>query len=261
MLRYRIISAVIGIVLILSLLRWGRVPFSVLISLVTLLGLYEFYRMVRQNGLQPKAILGTITGLAFAPVALWRGEKGIELVLIGAVAVFFVWYLLVLGKNQATLNCSYTVFGSLYVGFLLSYLVLIRDLKGGSLLLILVLVATWVSDSSAYVAGKLFGRRRMAPKLSPGKTWEGALTALMVTPVAAVAFVYVDGLGVLGRIILGLIISLSSQVGDLVESGIKRDMGVKDTGWLIPGHGGILDRFDSLIFSGFASYYFLKLVL
>jgi phosphatidate cytidylyltransferase len=261
MLRYRIISAVIGIVLILSLLRWGRVPFSVLISLVTLLGLYEFYRMVRQNGLQPKSILGTLTGLAFVPVALWRGERGIELVLIVALAVFFVWYLLVLGKSQATLNCSYTVFGSLYIGFLLSYLVLIHDLRNGSVLVILILVATWVSDSTAYIAGKLFGRRRMAPKLSPGKTWEGALAALLVTPIVTASFIYVDGLSILGKIILGLIVSVSAQVGDLVESGIKRDMGVKDTGWLIPGHGGILDRFDSLIFSGFASYYFLKLVL
>lgn len=261
MLRYRIISGIIGIALVLSLLRWGRVPFFALISLVTVLGLNEFYRMVRRNGLRPNMVLGTVVGFSFSLAALLRGEKGLELALIIALVIFFFWYLLVLGKSQATLNCSYTAFGSLYVGFLLSYLILIRDLENDWLLVVLILIATWVSDSAAYVMGKLFGRTKMAPQLSPGKTWEGALAALILTPLASAGFVYASELSVLSRIVLGLIISTAAQIGDLVESGIKRDMGVKDTGWLIPGHGGILDRFDSLIFSGFASYYFLKLVL
>ncbi len=101
----------------------------------------------------------------------------------------------------------------------------------------------------------------MAPQLSPGKTWEGAGIGLTATLIIAALLPFIPELNLYERLVFGLIISTSSQLGDLAESGLKREMGVKDSSQLIPGHGGILDRFDSLLFSGFAAYYFLKVVL
>lgn len=261
MLLYRVISAVIGIALFLGVLRWGRIPFFILVSFIILLGLWELYTMLQRIDIRPNFVLGMVGGIGFSLGALLEGEKGLEFVLIIAVVVFFFWYLLVLGKTEATLNCSYTLFGSLYVGFLLSYLILIRDLSSSWLLIVFVLATTWVSDTAGYIGGRFWGKRKMAPRLSPSKTWEGAVAAVVVTTTVAVFLPFIPELDFTSRAILGLIVSLASQLGDLAESGLKREMGVKDASRLIPGHGGILDRFDSLLFSGFAAYYFLKVVL
>ncbi len=261
MLGYRIISAVIGIILILGVLRWGEVPFFILVSLIILFGLWEFYTMVQRINIKPNLLLGIVGGMSFSLAALLESEKGLQLVLIIAVVVSFFWYLLVLGRTEATLNCSYTLFGSLYVGFLLSYLILLRGLSNSWLVVVFVLVTTWASDTAAYVGGRFLGRRKMAPQLSPGKTWEGAGIGLTATLIIAALLPFIPELNLYERLVFGLIISTSSQLGDLAESGLKREMGVKDSSQLIPGHGGILDRFDSLLFSGFAAYYFLKVVL
>jgi len=260
MFKTRVLSAAIGIPLIIGLTLWGRIPFFVFILTVTFLGLYEFYQMLRRQHLEPNLVLGMGSSFLYIFGALLWKEKGLEASLILVVAIYFLWYLLVLGKPTATLNCAFTIFGSLYIGFLLSYLILIYRLPAGRSLVLLVLGATWVADTAAYGVGTLIGRRKLAPKISPSKTWEGITGAVLITSLVTAGLYFIP-LTFEQRLIFGLIVGIASQLGDLAESKLKREMAVKDAGQLIPGHGGILDRFDSLLFSGIVAYYYLKLVL
>lgn len=261
MLKTRIISAAIGIPIIIGLILWGRLPFFVLVTIIVAVGLYEFYQMLLHQSLHPNLIIGIASGVAFCLGALLRGEKGLEISLIILATVYFLWYLTVLGRPSAILDCAFTIFGSLYIGFLFSYLILMYDLPSGRLLIFLIIGGTWVADTSAYTVGTLIGKRKLAPGVSPHKTWEGAIAAVLFTPLVLASLYFFPVLSVSERIVLGLIVGVTSQIGDLAESKLKREMEVKDAGWIIPGHGGVLDRFDSLLFGGIVVYYYLKFVI
>jgi phosphatidate cytidylyltransferase len=123
------------------------------------------------------------------------------------------------------------------------------------------MVATWIADTSAYGVGSSIGKRKLAPLISPHKTWEGTMAAVLVTPLVLAFLTFFPKITISERIFLGFLIGITSQLGDLAESKLKREMKVKDAGWLIPGHGGILDRFDSLLFGGVVAYYYLKFIM
>jgi phosphatidate cytidylyltransferase len=154
----------------------------------------------------------------------------------------------------------WTIAGILYVGWLLSHLVALRGLDNGQNWVFFVLYVTWVSDSAAFLIGRRFGRHKLAPHISPGKTWEGTIAGLGGAILMSILFFmptyYQLPLTNWQVILLGILVSIFGQVGDLVESLLKRNMGVKDSGRLMPGHGGVLDRIDSLIFAGIVVYYY-----
>jgi phosphatidate cytidylyltransferase len=145
---------------------------------------------------------------------------------------------------------------ALWVGAPLAHLGLLKGLPGGTFLVLVAVVGPWISDSSAYFAGRFLGRHMLFPTLSPKKTVEGAIGGLLLTVVVVVPFAYAFlGLGIIEALVLGAAISVFSQVGDLFESTLKRLLEIKDLGSILPGHGGILDRIDSLLFTAPAVYY------
>jgi phosphatidate cytidylyltransferase len=170
------------------------------------------------------------------------------------------------------LSVSVTVFGAVYTGLLL-FALFLRHLPGiesrlhGTVLLLAPVVLTWINDSFAYFGGRTWGKHKLIPKVSPGKTVEGAVCALFGTLLSAVGYAFLLArfpsyqMGIVEAAFFGVLISVSSQTGDLAESLFKRDVGVKDSGTLLPGHGGALDRFDSLFFTLPLGYAFFRYVV
>lgn len=267
MFRYRLASAVIGIGLVVGILLSGRLPFFILLTIIALIGAYEYFRLLKHAGLQPSLVLSLMGTAAFCLAAYFYAEKGVENVLVALVGVYFLWNLSLLGTRHE-INGAFTFLGNLYTGFLFSYLILLRNFNSGLIWVMVVIVSTWVADTTAYLVGSAIGRHKIFPKVSPNKTWEGAIAATISVPIAIYAMSLFDffrpmakALSVPEQVMLGLTIAIAAIAGDLAESKLKRVTAVKDSGWIIPGHGGILDRFDSMMFTGFAGYYILRIII
>jgi phosphatidate cytidylyltransferase len=218
----------------------------------------EFYAMARREARLPNELFG-IAAAAFMPIAaaLW-GSPGLSAVVTGLIAASLVWHTLI--RRTQTADTAITVFGAVYTGFLLSYLVLIlRTFDAGLYLALLVVVSVWVSDVFAYFFGSLLGRHRLAPDISPKKSWEGFFAGALGTVAVWVAASYYEPLGLTQAhaVLTGAGIAIAAVFGDLAESRFKREVGVKDSGTALPGHGGFLDRLDSLILVGLVAFWVL----
>lgn len=254
-LRLRVASATVGIIAIVGTLLAGDVWFALAVVGIIVLALNEFYALLRQCHHKPNEVLGLAAGAAFPVAALVGGPAGMATVLFALALTALLWYLVF--SKTSLVDIAITVLGAVYVGYLLSYLVLIRGLHKGVWLVLLVLVATWINDIVAYAAGTTLGAIKLAPQVSPGKTVEGTLAGVFAASAALGAMTFISYLDTLERLILGALAAAAATAGDLAESRLKRELGVKDSGKLVPGHGGFLDRFDSLLFVSGASYYAL----
>ena len=254
MLRYRVLVAVIGIPIGLAAVILGGYYLFGLAVVLAVLGLHEYYTIVRPY--RPNLLVGFLAGLGVLAGAFFMGLEGILAGLAALVILTFFWSLF--GELGAHLvgRMAVTGFGVLWVAVGFAYLLLLRALEQGLTLTILVMACTMLSDTFAYFVGRAMGRHRMAPRISPNKSVEGAIGGLVGAVVAAlVVKIYSPWLPAMEAVILGLIIGVVGQWGDLFESAFKRDFRVKDSGRILPGHGGILDRFDSILFAGFVAYW------
>lgn len=252
--------AVVGIPIGLAAVILGGYYFFGLIVLVTALGLHEYYTILRPY--RPNLLVGYIAGLGVVAGAFFLDGDGILAGLAALIILTFFWSLS--GELGAHLvgRMAVTGFGTLWVAVGLAYLLMLRDLEHGLALTIMVMACTMLCDTFAYFVGRAMGRHRMAPRISPKKSIEGAIGGLVGAVVAAVVVkVYSPWLPGVEAVVLGLIIGVVGQWGDLFESAFKRDFGVKDSGRILPGHGGILDRFDSILFAGFVTYWAVLLLL
>ena len=248
-LRTRLISAAVGIP-ILGIVVWlGGFLIAAVAALVVLLALNELLALVRRAGRRPFRNEGTVWGAAVAAAAAFDGVSVMIALGVGAVAV------LVAGAvyRRSVLfvgDWALTTLGVAYVSLPLATVVLTREGTAGIAWLALAIGATFATDTGAYAIGRAIGRHKMAPRISPGKTWEGAAGGLVAAVAATVAIVAIAG-GLTNAFwqaaALGTGIGVVGQMGDLLESKLKRLAGVKDSGVLIPGHGGMLDRLDSLV--------------
>jgi len=257
----RILSALFGIPLIILAVWLGGPALLALCALVMLLSLAEIRRMFFRLHLNiPFGLMLAGAAILLGGVFLYK-DAG----LAGAIAIiFFIFllWLLVFYPKFNLIEMSVSLLAVSYTG-LFVYVYLLRTLPDGWIWVVFMLTGTWVSDTAAFFVGKYFGRRRLARDLSPGKTIEGAVGGAAGSLLAAAAFLYIyPFLPPAPLLVLGLLLGLAAQAGDLVESAFKRQVGVKDAGDLIPGHGGMLDRFDSMLFTApLVYYYVLKLII
>jgi phosphatidate cytidylyltransferase len=226
-----------------------------LLLVVAAAGLHEFWLLARS--VAPLALAGYIGGVL---ALLGARAGGATWMIGGALTALGLGFVLkgVAGTRQTpTASISATVLGTLWIGGGLSFVVLLRDLPAhGRLAAFTVLIAIWAGDTLAYAGGRLLGRHRMAPTTSPGKTWEGFAFGTAATLFAVFVALYkAHFLSVPQSLVLGGVVALAAPLGDLFESMLKRDAGVKDTGRLLGGHGGILDRIDAILFAAPAAYF------
>jgi phosphatidate cytidylyltransferase len=256
MLAQRVLSALVLIPIVLLAVKLGGVYFLALVTLVSLLASYEFYGLMRKGGHQPSYTAGLALVLALMAAAYSPrqdiGRFGIAAVLMGMMISA------VLRRNVQgfLVDWALTLTGALYVGGLLGHLISLRALSHGFEWIFLTCAVTWTCDTGAYFVGSRWGRHGFFTHVSPRKTWEGALAGFVSGTLAAVIVGPYAGLALWQSLSLGAVLVVGLTFGDLAESLVKRQVGVKDSGALIPGHGGMLDRVDSLLFAGTIVYYF-----
>ena len=275
----RAVVAVIGAPIALGIIWLGGAPLATLAGALAGIAAWEYYRIARDGGSTPMSVVGIVLS-AMIPLAVHAQQLGVfavPLVIWILVPLFVlaltIWTRGVDGKPLGA--AATTVFGALYTGGTLSYLYALRYFgyavgdTAGALVVIMPVVLTWASDTGAYFTGRVLGGPKLIPSVSPAKTVSGAIGAVVATVGACAAFVHFLlkpqaqlAFSPTGLIIFAVCISVTAQIGDLTESLLKREAGVKDSGTLIPGHGGVLDRLDSLFFVlpvSYALYYALLL--
>jgi len=256
MLVQRFVSGLVLIPIIIFLVWLGGPWFAGLVSLVALRATWEFYELVRHGGHQPSYVAG-LALVALCMLDACFPREGIAV--FGIVTVIMALMLRQVLRKHATgflTNWALTLTGALYVGALLGHLIALRSLAQGMQWILLTLAVTWVCDTAAYLVGSKWGRHGFFTHVSPHKTWEGAIAGFISgisTAVIAGRFVH---LAVWQSLLMGAVLVVGITFGDLAESLVKRQIGVKDSSHLIPGHGGMLDRVDSLLFAGVIAYYF-----
>lgn len=260
MLLTRALVGILGVPLAILVVYYDGVPLLVSLIILSLLGLHEFYRMTRMY--RPNLLAGYI-GAAFI---IWGAYDSQMLgMLRGLIVLFVLTFILhaVRGlKTEMLGEMAVTFFGAFYVSVGFAFFMLLRGVDNGISLAIVVLLATWTSDTVAYAVGHFYGHRRITPVASPNKTLEGTAAGFIGTIlVVLVAGKSLGWMEAWQSFVLGLTIALAAPLGDLFESYLKRASQVKDAGTIIPGHGGILDRFDSLLFASAAAYYIVALML
>jgi phosphatidate cytidylyltransferase len=266
MLRKRVITALWGIPLIIVAV-WFDEPiswFTVLAAAWGLLAVLEFYRMVGVSKAIPLTCFGLVWTLLFILYPHCEYKLVLPFLLTSTITLSLIMLVFLPNKEGVFSSWAWMMGGILYVGWLLSLLVTLR-LEAGRDWLYLALFATFGSDTAAYFIGKAFGRHKLAPGISPGKTWEGAIAGVFGAVIISLLFTLSTPLQlpmVYGQaVLLGALISVFGQLGDLVESLLKRNAGVKDSGSLMPGHGGLLDRMDSVVLAGVVVYLYYIFVV
>ena len=273
----RVASGLVFVPLLILLARAGGLAWLGFVVLQTGLGLEEFYRMARAKGLAPVRWLGFASAFVLLGLAYRPQTPNASLLTTGGLLVLLALALRRGGQPRVLESAAVTAFGVFYVGWLSAHFVLLRELPwraglaysdGGSLVLYAFLV-TWSCDTGAYLTGRLFGRTRPWTTISPRKTLEGAmgglLCAVIAAQIGAATFLRAGGGTPLltwpHALAIGVLVGICGQVGDFVESLFKRDAASGDSSDLIPGHGGVLDRFDSLYFGAPIVYHYLRAVI
>jgi phosphatidate cytidylyltransferase len=270
--RTRLISAIVLLPIVLALLAQGGVAWAAFVAVAAALAAREYCALARAGGRRPVTVIAVVTAPLLALTALWPESDLVRPVVAGAVVAAFLAQVARPAPDRSAGDWAATLAGPIFVGALAGYTVLLRGLgASGVAWTALLLVMVWANDSAAYAVGKSLGRTPLAPVLSPRKTREGALAGGaasvavgLLTPAAAAA-----GPGALASLAsqpplalaaLGVAVSVAAPLGDLSKSFLKRHAGVKDAGALIPGHGGVLDRADSLLFAAPVVYYAARLL-
>lgn len=257
MLKTRILTAVIGIPVLLYLLYLGGIFWDMVFLLMAVVALYEYLTMMNHKGISL-----WIPAYYLMIVLLLQNRLPVDSGLLIFIGLLLFAVELVVRFPQVDLaDTARSFFGAFYIGYLLHFAFDIAFLELSFFIILLVLLLTWANDVGAFFAGKLWGRHYLPAGISPNKTWEGCWGGMLLTILIACLFkvVLAMPLSLFYLILLGILASLAAQLGDLVASGMKRYAGVEDSGFILPGHGGILDRFDSFMLVLPVVYYLIQL--
>lgn len=252
----RVLTVVLGAPLLLGVIWLGGPAFLGVLAVGTAVMLWEYWKLVAAGGRPPALLLLVAAGLGvFALVGVGDGAAAAAWA-FAAVAVALGWGLRKSPEESLLRLGGAVALGALYVGVPLGLVVRLRAasfwvLTGG-------LVLVWADDILAYLVGVNLGRHRLAPRISPKKSVEGSVAGLVGSVAAAAAFRGWWAVSLPESLLVGLLVGVAAQIGDLVESALKREAGVKDSGWLLPGHGGLLDRFDSCLLALPVLYFLLR---
>ena len=260
----RVITALIGLVVFFAVVLSGAVPLYIGVGVVSAVMLYEFYKS------QNSCVLCKITGYLSAAVILFSmfSRFGLYIGIIVALSLYLIIMLILHGKINYK-DVFANGLGTLFITLFMSTLIMIRKEYNifGTLI---VFVCAWTSDTGAYFFGRFLGKHKLMPHVSPKKTIEGAIGGVIVSSLCCALYLFIvnhinmisaDNAGYIGIMFLGAVAAVFSQLGDLIASAIKRDCQVKDFGNILPGHGGALDRFDSVLFLSPFVYFLLKLIM
>jgi phosphatidate cytidylyltransferase len=273
----RILSAVVLLPVVALIVWLGEPLVTITVMVIAVVALHELFGLFRGGGYTPRRSAGFLSVILFVVSANlpldWTGFA-----LVTSIIASLSVELPRRNRDHALVHWSLTLSGATYIGWTLAHFVLLRkldhslvpsaplrflDLEAGAAWIVFVLAITFLSDTGAYFSGRAFGRHRMAPYISPKKSWEGAIGGIIASILAGIVCVWLLGLPVSlwAGGLLGAVGSIAGQAGDLAESLIKRQVDIKDSGKIIPGHGGILDRIDSLLFTAPVLYYLIGLAL
>ena len=261
----RILTSLVGLPILFVIIKY--LPpgcFLILVAAAVVLGCYEFYALAERLGFRPHKLIGAILAVAAAGSFFDARLDGTAIVCAAALLIPVAAMIRARGGGSALQEelggISVTLLAVIFVGLLMGYCVALLSDGGeqGRDLTVLLFWVVWLSDAGAYVIGSLLGRHKLAPAISPGKTIEGAAGALAAAVVAALIAKawFFTKLSLSQAIFLGVLLGIMGMIGDLAESLIKRAASVKDSGWLFPGHGGMLDRADSLLFAAPVLFYY-----
>jgi len=259
----RIIVSVIAIPAIIAACYFGGYYFFAFVLGIGIISYYEFWLFIKNKDINANFFVGIIS-VGMIIVNSYKSFISLYPLLITILLVLTIVELF-RNKNSAIINLGTTLLGVLYFGLFASALLSIREIyqvnyTQGGLLIISIFASIWICDSAAFFGGTALGKHKLMPRVSPNKSWEGAVFGLSFAVLAMVIskIIILDFLSWLDGITIGLIVGIIGQIGDLIESLFKRDAGVKDSSTLIPGHGGIFDRFDSLLYSAPAVLLYIK---
>ncbi len=271
----RILTAAIAVPILYAIFRIGGIIYLLFIMALILFGQIEFQKLLRSRNFPDEKISGIAFSLLLA-ISAYLGYLYFMMTFTGAVVLILVFELWKLREGGTIQRAGVTLFGVIYIGWLLSHAILLRDIGDmgtvrefassvqglkdpGFFYIFFTVACTFLNDTGAYFTGLRLGRRKLAPAISPGKTVEGTIGGIIACILTGLIVNYGFGspLNSDWTIFFSILIAVTAVFGDLVESAIKRGAGIKDTGDIVPGHGGVLDRFDSLMFVFPVSYYFV----
>jgi len=274
MMRQRVIVAIVLLPIGMAAIFYGGIYYIALISILLGLAAWEYVQLFNAGGYRASGVLvvgGTLSFAALRSLNYFFNSSWVTDIawLASIVTIISMTYHLIQyerGRDQAATDFAVTISGIFYIGLLGSYLILLRSLPEGVWWVLTALPAVWFADSGAYFYGRVYGKRKLSPRLSPKKSWEGYIAGIIVSILGTAAFAAMwrlpagagTELTALRGAILGLIISVLAPLGDLGQSMIKRQVDVKDSSNLIPGHGGAFDRIDSWLWAGVLGYYIIS---
>jgi len=264
----RILSAVFGIPLLIFIVYTGGMALTIAVTAVTIIAIKEFYDIFNKAGIFPFKLIGSITGAVIVFMTGMQGEKTVSIIPMLLITSTMVCFLvMVFKKSFRVVDLGITLLGIVYVSIFINVILMVYNLDKGPVFIWLVFIVAWFGDTAAYFSGLALGKHRLSPAISPKKSVEGAIGGLMGSITGSIIFGIIAqkwtgiDFNVLSYITIGLVGGFLSQLGDLTASIVKRFAGVKDFGNIIPGHGGIMDRFDSILFTTPVIYIYVKYFL
>jgi phosphatidate cytidylyltransferase len=268
----RIVWGLMGAVIFLGLIWLGKIWFTLAVGALATLGVLEYAQLIKKQNMRPQTEAMLVLSLSLLALIhinslnpgnfFLNSERVLTFFLFLTFLVMLIHELLRGNPEQGLLNAAANLFGTVYIGFMFAYILMVRFMPGvdGLFYVLFTFLITWFNDTAAYFIGINFGKHKLSPRISPQKSIEGSIGGLLGGVIGSAILASIFGKPVLLLVVMGALVVIAGQIGDLIESIIKRNAGVKDSGIFLPGHGGLLDRFDSLLLAAPVVYYTITFI-